>query len=83
MTKKRNTLNNIIMNNQRDTPLYKTLVTDLAIQGILTKAVAEKLLGYEIPSYLHAPDGKTIATDNKAETKVEKKYIPAKVSSKL
>lgn len=56
----RNILNNMMMDNQRKNPLYQTIITDLAITGNIDKEDAEMLLGYEIPSFLHTPDGHSI-----------------------
>lgn len=56
----RNILNNMIMDNQRKNPLYQTIITDLAITGNIDREDAEMLLGYEIPSFLHTPDGHSI-----------------------
>ena len=56
----RNILNNMMMDNQRKNPLYQTIITDLAITGNIDKEDAEMLLGYEIPSFLHTPDGQSI-----------------------
>lgn len=56
----RNTLNNMMMSNNRKTQVYQTLITDLVISGNISKEDGEMLLGYEIPNYLKTPDGKTI-----------------------
>lgn len=56
----RNILNNMMMDNQRKNPLYQTIITDLAITGNIDREDAEMLLGYEIPSFLHTPDGHSI-----------------------
>ena len=56
----RNILNNMMMDNQRKNPLYQTIITDLAITGNIDRKDAEMLLGYEIPSFLHTPDGQSI-----------------------
>lgn len=56
----RNILNNMMMDNQRKNPLYQTIITDLAITGNIDMKDAEMLLGYEIPSFLHTPDGQSI-----------------------
>ena len=56
----RNILNNMMMDNQRKNPLYQTIITDLAITGNIDREDAEMLLGYEIPSFLHTPDGQSI-----------------------
>ena len=74
----RNTLNNMMLDNQRRNPLYQAIITDLAITGNLSKEDAEMLLGYEIPDFLHTPDGKNITQFNevpaaKVEVKAEAK----------
>ena len=61
MRLRRNTLNNLMMDNQRKNPLYQTLITDLAITGAIEREDAEMLLGYEIPDFLKTPDGKSLA----------------------
>ena len=58
----RNTLNNMILANQRKTPIYQAIITDLALTGNIDKEDAEMLLGYEIPKFLKAPDGSNIET---------------------
>ena len=50
----------MMMDNQRKNPLYQTIITDLAITGNIDREDAEMLLGYEIPSFLHTPDGQSI-----------------------
>ena len=59
MRLRRNTLNNVTMDNVRGTQTYQTIITDLAIKGAISRDIAESLLGYEIPYYLHTPDGKS------------------------
>lgn len=54
---KKNVLNNIIMGNKRKDAIYQTVITDLAIAGVVKRDVAEKLLGYKIPSFLKLEDG--------------------------
>ena len=49
------TLNNMIMRNVRKTHAYQTALVDLALLGVVEKDTAEKLLGYEIPSYIELP----------------------------
>lgn len=49
------TLNNMIMRNVRKTHAYQTALVDLALLGVVEKGTAEKLLGYEIPSYIELP----------------------------
>lgn len=68
---KRNILNNIIMGNKRKDPLYQTLITDLALAGVIERTVAEELLGYKIPSFLKLEDGRHF--EDEPEKKVEKK----------
>jgi len=69
----RNTLNSMIMDNQRRTPLYQTIITDLAIVGAINREDAEMLLGYQIPANLKVPDGRCIedstATDELGKLK--------------
>lgn len=55
----KNVLNNMMMDVQRKTPLYQTVITDLAIVGAISKDKAKELLGYEIPAYLNV-NGKNI-----------------------
>ena len=57
MTRK-NTLNNLQLENMRRTKEYQSVITDLALEGAISLSVAESLLGYEIPEYLHSPSGK-------------------------
>lgn len=59
MRLRRNTLNNVTMDNVRGTQTYQTIITDLAIKAVISRDIAESLLGYEIPYYLHTPDGKS------------------------
>ena len=49
------TLNNMIMRNVRKTHAYQTMLVDLVLLGVVKKRTAEKLLGYEIPSYIELP----------------------------
>ena len=70
MRYRKNVLNNMMMDNNRGNQLYQTLITDLAIQGIIPRDKAEMLLGYTIPEYLHTPDDKFLAAVE--TTKVEK-----------
>ena len=49
------TLNNMIMRNVRKTHAYQTMLVDLVLLGVVEKRTAEKLLGYEIPSYIELP----------------------------
>lgn len=57
---RKNTLNNMILDNIRHTHAYQAVITDLAIEGVIPVDAAERLLGYEIPEYLHSPQGKSI-----------------------
>ena len=73
---RRNTLNSIVMGNKRRDQLYQTVITDLALAGVIERDVAESLLGYEIPSYLKLDDGthfddKPVAKAAKKEEKVK------------
>ena len=63
MRLRRNTLNNLMMDNQRKNPLYQTLITDLAITGNIGREDAEMLLGYKIPEFLKTPDGESLAAE--------------------
>lgn len=59
------TLNNMIMRNIRKTHAYQTMLVDLVLLGVVEKRTAEKLLGYEIPSYIELPaDVADTANDN-------------------
>lgn len=91
MLKKKNRLNNMMMENMRKSPIYQTLVTDLALEGVLTREKAESILGYEIPDYLKSPLGNSfkekklcdnldwLTQGHKANT-AEKKVQAVKVS---
>lgn len=57
---RKNTLNNVTMENIRKTQAYQAVITDLAIEGAVSLDAAERLLGYEIPEYLHGPTGKCV-----------------------
>ena len=61
------TLNNMIMRNVRKTHAYQTMLVDLVLLGVVEKRTAEKLLGYEIPSYIELLAGVTGA-DNDDDT---------------
>lgn len=63
MRVRKNVLNNMIMNNHRKNPVYQTLVTDLAILGVIRREDAENLLGYKIPAFLQTPDGQYLEPD--------------------
>lgn len=56
MTRK-NTLNNLILDNKRKDQVYQAVITDLALAGVIDMSVAEGLLGYKIPDYLKLPAG--------------------------
>ena len=68
-------MNNLQMENIRKTQAYQAVITDLALEGVISASVAESLLGYEIPDYLHSPSGKTIQREQPkaASAKEEKK----------
>ncbi len=70
MTRK-NTLNNMTLDNLRKTREYQAVITDLALEGIISLDVAESLLGYEIPEYLHSPSGKQVERKKAATQKKE------------
>lgn len=61
------TLNNMIMRNIRKTHAYQTMLVDLVLLGVVEKRTAEKLLGYEIPSYIELP-ADVVGTDNDDDT---------------
>lgn len=61
MRPRKNILNNKILDNIRQDRIYQAIITDLALTGNIPGSDAAMLLGYEIPTYLKAPDGKTIA----------------------
>lgn len=54
---RKNTLNNMMLENIRNTQSYQAIMTDLAIEKVVPLETAERLLGYEIPEYLHSPGG--------------------------
>ena len=74
MFRKRNTLNNMSIETHRKSPLYQAIVTDLCLEGAISRDKAEKILGYEIPDYMKGPAGGTLkakqaaAKDKKAES---------------
>lgn len=68
---RRNTLNNIIIGNKRKDQTYQAVITDLALAGAIKRDVAERLLGYKIPSYIKLDDG-THFDDEPAEKPVKK-----------
>lgn len=72
MTRK-NTLNNLQLGNARKNQVYQAVITDLAIEGIIPLGTAESLLGYEIPEYLHVPDGKAVSRDKPQQKGASKK----------
>lgn len=53
--KRKNMLNNIMLENARKSPAYQCLMTDLVLSGAVDRELGEKLLGYEIPSFLRLP----------------------------
>ena len=71
MRLRRNTLNNLMMDNQRKNPLYQTIITDLAITGNIEREDAEMLLGYKIPEFLKTPDGKSLAAEPEEDEESE------------
>ena len=53
--KRKNMLNNIMLENARKSVPYQCLMTDLVMSGAVSREIGEALLGYEIPSYLRLP----------------------------
>lgn len=41
---------------RRNSREYQAVMIDLYLTGVIDKTVAEGLLGYEIPDYIHAPE---------------------------
>ena len=70
---KRNLLNNMAIQNHRKSPLYQAVITDLAIEGVIARDKAEAILGYEIPSSLRGPTGKTLEEKGAAPAEKPKK----------
>lgn len=71
------TLNNMIMRNVRKTHAYQTMLVDLVLLGVVEKRTAEKLLGYEIPSYIELPAG---VVDDELPADVADDELPAGVT---
>ena len=68
MRLRRNTLNNMTLDNLRKDRVYQAIITDLALTGNISRSDAEILLGYEIPEYLKSPEGDTVSSwDNDDE----------------
>lgn len=61
-------LNNMQMDIHRRSPVYQTLLIDLANAGILDKKVVEGLLGATIPDYLRLPVSFPKKTEGAATT---------------
>lgn len=72
-------INGMILDRLRKTQEYQAVMIDLAIEGVIDISTAERLLGYEIPEALHAPDGRSVA-DYKADT--AKEEAPSKGRAK-
>ena len=53
--KRRNMVNNIMLENARKSPAYQCLMTDLILSGAVSRTIGEKLLGYKVPDYLRLP----------------------------
>ena len=70
---KKNTLNNMQLGNIRKTQSYQAIITDLAIEGIVSLDTAESLLGYEIPEYLKSPSGKSVSRKADVKQSAKKK----------
>jgi len=77
MRVRKNVLNNMIMNNHRKNPVYQTLITDLAILGVIRREDAENLLGYKIPAFLQTPDGQYLEPDEGYDKPPVKESSPA------
>lgn len=71
------TLNKRIMEAQRKSQAYVTVLVDLVNLGIVAKSQAEELLGYTIPSYLintnSTPAGDDTPGDDPEDTEVNPK----------
>ena len=63
MVTRKPTLNNMSIQNYRKNPLYQAIVTDLCLEGIVPKDRAEEMLGYEIPSFMKGPTGRTLEAE--------------------
>lgn len=74
----RNVLNNVKMRMLRKEHLYKAVITDLVLLGVLDKSKAEIVLGYEIPDYITLPENTVAEKTVEKEVKKEKKEKSAK-----
>ena len=79
---KRNILNNMMLENIRNTQAYQAVMTDLAIEKVVPLETAEMLLGYEIPEYLHSPGGRHVERPCDECMKAEKSSGEAKSRKK-
>ena len=61
------------LDNARKTQGYQAVITDLAIEGIVSLDTAESLLGYEIPEYLKSPSGKSVSRKADVKQSAKKK----------
>lgn len=60
MNRRKNTLNNMSIEVHRRSTTYQAIITDLCLEGIITREKAEVMLGYEIPSFMKGPSGKSL-----------------------
>lgn len=67
MVQRRNTLNNMSIQTYRRNPLYKAIITDLALEGVIARDIAEAMLGYEIPSFIKGPSAMNLASEPKGK----------------
>ena len=82
MIPRRNMFNNMSIQNYRRNPVYQAVMTDLCLEGIISKEKAEEILGYEMPSTLKGPSGKTLAEGPKKESSKKKAEAPPAESAK-
>jgi hypothetical protein len=61
LRKRRNILNNMMMDNCRKDKVYQAIITDLALTGVIKLEDAEMLLCYKIPDFLKLYDGRSVA----------------------
>ena len=79
---RKNTLNNVTLDNIRRTQAYQAVMTDLAIEKVVPLETAERLLGYEIPEYLHSPGGRHVERAADESMNAEKAAVEAKSRKK-
>ena len=73
MVPRKSNLNNMSIQNYRKNPLYQAVVTDLCLEGVIPKDKAEAILGYEIPSSMKGPTGRTLEAEAAKPQSVKKK----------